>query len=349
MSATRIASPVVGSSLPTIMKGADIQPLAPWMGSLEAQQKSMEMVTLLDQYPPDIQRKALHRLRNDYAHERRTNLATEEYRKQSNETELELAQWICSPLALQRATGSVYHRFAESCRKRELRVFVGTGGADYMRNGGEVDFFHGTTAQSFVVEHDWAAAFNGAKDFEAGEVHYPYEKMCFEFYISGKRVCVVVSEGQELDRILPAVETKAAGWALLPCAFESVNGETIPAHIGDDRFDALRRLCADQIRAICISLEAEVTTTEIVRAPHKLNRSREKSGRAPLIDYHAVRLTHRTRPATLPDPTGDEKRTSPRLHFRRGHWRHHSNHKTWIKWQLVGDPDLGFIDKHYRL
>jgi hypothetical protein len=40
---------------------------------------------------------------------------------------------------------------------------------------------------------------------------------------------------------------------------------------------------------------------------------------------------------------------SPRLHFRRRHWRHFVNHKTWIKWTLVGDPDLGFIDKDYRL
>jgi len=23
--------------------------------------------------------------------------------------------------------------------------------------------------------------------------------------------------------------------------------------------------------------------------------------------------------------------------------------KTWIRWMLVGDPDLGFIDKHYRV
>jgi hypothetical protein len=30
-------------------------------------------------------------------------------------------------------------------------------------------------------------------------------------------------------------------------------------------------------------------------------------------------------------------------------WRHFVSHKTWIKWTLVGDPDLGFIDKEYRL
>lgn len=38
-----------------------------------------------------------------------------------------------------------------------------------------------------------------------------------------------------------------------------------------------------------------------------------------------------------------------RMHFRRGHWRHYQEHRTWIKWMLVGDPDLGIIEKHYRL
>lgn len=37
------------------------------------------------------------------------------------------------------------------------------------------------------------------------------------------------------------------------------------------------------------------------------------------------------------------------MHFRRGHWRHYQDHRTWIKWCLVGDPDLGFVDKHYKL
>jgi hypothetical protein len=38
-----------------------------------------------------------------------------------------------------------------------------------------------------------------------------------------------------------------------------------------------------------------------------------------------------------------------RLHFRRGHFRHFDGWKTWVNWCLVGDPDLGFVDKHYKL
>jgi hypothetical protein len=52
----------------------------------------------------------------------------------------------------------------------------------------------------------------------------------------------------------------------------------------------------------------------------------------------------------LPAADGErEPGRKKRLHFRRGHWRHYETHKTWIKWMLVGDPDLGFIEKQYRL
>jgi hypothetical protein len=37
-----------------------------------------------------------------------------------------------------------------------------------------------------------------------------------------------------------------------------------------------------------------------------------------------------------------------RLHLRRGHWRHFATYRTWIKWMMVGNPDLGFVDKEYR-
>lgn len=33
----------------------------------------------------------------------------------------------------------------------------------------------------------------------------------------------------------------------------------------------------------------------------------------------------------------------------RGHWRRLSTFKTWVRWHLRGNPDLGFIDKKYTL
>jgi hypothetical protein len=104
----------------------------------------------------------------------------------------------------------------------------------------------------------------------------------------------------------------------------------------------------DQIRAICIALDAQVATAEVIRAPVNLNEKRAKAGKSPLSDYRVVDLARRHRianPAAGTAGTGTRKR----LHFRRGHWRHYETTKTWVKWCLVGNPDLGFINKHYRL
>lgn len=117
----------------------------------------------------------------------------------------------------------------------------------------------------------------------------------------------------------------------------------------DARFGPLADLSFKQVRAICIALDAEVAETEVVRAPHKLNRARERRARPLIADYHTVKLARRPRPKPLPRDGLEQATRHVRLHFRRGHWRHFEQHKTWINWTLVGDPDLGYIEKHYRL
>jgi hypothetical protein len=93
-------------------------------------------------------------------------------------------------------------------------------------------------------------------------------------------------------------------------------------------------------------LDAEVAVHSVVRAPHALNVKRKNEGKIPIFDHHIVKLSDRHRASAK--RFGDTHK-SPRLHFRRGHWRHFQTHKTWIKWMLVGDPELGFVDKEYRL
>ena len=173
----------------------------------------------------------------------------------------------------------------------------------------------------FVIEHNWGAAFATAQDFADGDYKLPYDTSLFEFRDSARRICIVTGE---------------AGHALFMQAGEFwVTFE----------WDPVSGPFAEQVRAVCIALDAEVAINETVRAPEKLNRNR--AGWKPLIrDYNIVRLTNRR---AAPLDTESETGTRKRLHFVRGHWRHFSTHKTWIKWHLRGDPDLGFIDKHYRL
>ncbi len=103
-----------------------------------------------------------------------------------------------------------------------------------------------------------------------------------------------------------------------------------------------------QIRALSIALDAEVAIKEVTRAPNKLNRVREKAERVPVPNHYVVSLAKRSRAAPMA-VSHEGEHGKRRLHFRRGHWRHFETHKTWIRWMLVGNPDLGFVDKEYRV
>lgn len=205
-------------------------------------------------------------------------------------------------------------------------------------------------SHSIVVQHDWAQAFDKADQFDGGEYRLPYKVQVFEFRISGARVCFSVDTEDAGTPITSGlwIETPA-GWALAAlCTFN--DGRFVPGQFSTAA-KTIVDLCGKQVRAIAIALEAKVAVKELVRAPHKLNVARAKRGKLPLLDYHVVNLARRVR--ALPDAeplASDHQGTKRRLHFRRGHWRHFENgKKTWIDWMLVGDPDLGFIDKHYTL
>lgn len=185
-------------------------------------------------------------------------------------------------------------------------------------------------AHCFVIRHDWASAFSGT-EASGGEIVAPYEQCVFEFRFSGRTVIAVWEQSDE-DRAAVMVEFGDV-WFALGCI---------------DTDHQLMRSVRNQIRAICISLDAEVATKELVRAPHKLNEKRIRKGDIPLSDYHIVDLAKRHRIAN-PSAGGSEPSHHKRLHFVRGHWRHYETSKTWIKWHLRGNPDLGFIQKHYQL
>lgn len=191
-------------------------------------------------------------------------------------------------------------------------------------------------AHAFLVQHDWAAAFSGATDFATGEFRYPAPFCAFEYRI-GKRRCIALTSEDSAN--IGLIWQMDMGWIVGGLQIEEGwLGET-------DTGQRQVKMVLDQIRAISIALDADAARADIVRAPHKLNRARERAGKLPIRDHHIVSLKRSPRPLQLP-ATGHH--ASPRLHFRRGHWRHYELHKTWIRWTLVGNPDLGFIDKEYR-
>lgn len=238
------------------------------------------------------------------------------------------------PIELQRPTGSAWHKLSADFEVRDLIVLPASLEWDT-----HVTPFFASPPQVFLIEHDWGAAFSGAADYADGEYRLPFESCCFEMRLSGRRLMAVESEQGRLI----AIQAERF-WVVYP-----------PVHLRGEAEDdeqehlrALSKLVETQVRAVCVALEAEVAMADVVRAPYKLNAARERKGQPPIADYHVVSLTRRQRATPLPSGREPEH-GKVRLHFRRGHWRHYENHKTWIKWNLVGNPDLGFINKHYRL
>jgi hypothetical protein len=252
----------------------------------------------------------------------------------------ETRDWLADELRLQRPDGPALHQLLEAWRNRE--IIEGSSSAGFVADPFEhFSSLLDANFHVFIIEHDWASAFANSnfklfsKDEEKIDFIQPYEHCCFEFLISGKRVCFIAHANKEASVCRIAIFIKLRlGWFQGWCNHPD--------------FDGLITLVGNQHQAAMVALDAAIAETTVVRAPHKLNHAREKRGRLPVFDYHVINLARRSRPATLPSES-ERQTNGVRLHFRRGHWRHFEAFKTWINWTLVGDPDLGFVDKHYRL
>lgn len=258
--------------------------------------------------------------------------------------EAQIRAWSINP-RLEKASGTKILEMRKAIRPNQL-VTAGKLSAD---DEDKLDKFVGTLIwdrvqgqklQIFVIGHDWATAFADAgEEIASEEYRLPYPICLFEMKISERRIGVVAVQLQDSPYDL---------YGLLEVP--SLNG-WMYLNLKSSFMTAVNELVNKQIRAICVALESQVAASEVIRAPLKLNKARERRGQPPMPDYRVVQLARRSRPIPLPSNefNDGETRKSPRLHFRRGHWAHFSNHRTWRKWTLVGEPDLGFIDKHYRL
>lgn len=198
---------------------------------------------------------------------------------------------------------------------------------------GDPSDFDWKAVQPFVVQHDWAAAFKNAGEYAGGDFNLPFGQCAFELRISGKSVTVMAQQNEGCEPAYRYYAECGEAWIS-----DEKDAHTFPPFM----------LALDVVKAICVALDAEVATHQVVRASEKANRRREREGKVPFFSYHVVTLAHRSRVAN-PLGAGGGTATKKRLHFRRGHWRHYSDFKTWVRWTLVGNPDLGFIDKEYRL
>lgn len=269
-------------------------------------------------------------------------------------TAVEIEAWVKKPLVLEKAETSALHALRNCITDRRLvstmECYAHVRKFSTQALGSLTEVIDGS--QAFVVQHNWAAAFTGAQDFDGDHFRLPSDVCAFEFRISGRRVVAFAfhtSEDEGSEIVMAAVIQDRDRWFEQGAIARYQGRAWHLNHDGDiEWFGTLVSLIGDQIKAICVALEAEVAVTDTIRQPHKLVAARVREGKTPPADYSIVVLSRRARSVPLPSTDAEPKRRV-RLHFRRGHWRHFATHKTWIRWMLVGDPDLGFIDKHYRL
>jgi len=238
-------------------------------------------------------------------------------------------EWLSEKIiTIEKNECSRLHLLRQSAIDRDVFVVDGTGNEDAQAEKLANSKLLRMGINSFVVKHDWSAALGGFD--KAEDVIFPYDHCCFEFRING-RVLIVIALQHEGEKTL--------------APFLEINGSWLYLEFAESMQPLI--YAWEQIKAICIALDADIATHHVERAPINLNKKREAKGRIPLNDYHVVNLAKRHRIANPSNGTGEHGKV--RLHFRRGHWRHYETTKTWIKWCLVGNPDLGFIKKHYSL
>jgi len=256
-----------------------------------------------------------HLIKLQLAEEQRQRPTMEALTKETQEhIGEELKEWLRHPLILERAQHSV----ARKVTPADLPV----------------------EAHILLVQHDWASAMDGAVIEGATDqvrANLPYPITVFEFsFRGGVRGVYIGCEFKRGDLSSRTFFRTKSGW---------LSAEIVgPASATNPLVKAFE-IMDRNIQAICIMLEAQVAEATPMREPFRRN-SRPAKGPWKKLSHHIVSLSRRVRLTPCDD---HEPGTPKRLHFRRGHWRHYVSHRTWIKWTLVGNPDLGFVDKEYRL
>lgn len=253
----------------------------------------------------------------------KSELAVAMVRRDCLEAAVKAAEWALLP----------QHKLEMNDCSRLHKLVEAAGSAHVLRwDGVPYDYERGILdgASVFVIRHDWAAVVNieDAKDGD-DSIPLPAPVSVFEFRISDRTVVVMAHE---------------ASWTSL---VEIGDYWVVPEEgaVCPPGFEYAYR----QMLAASVVLDAEVATHEVKRAPEALNKKRAAAGKLPLYDFHVIDLSRKKGKAAPPLGGYNETGKHKRLHFCRGHWRHYPDHKTWIRWCLKGDPDLGFVDKEYRV
>ena len=277
-------------------------------------------------------------------------------------------------LKISRVQQSLTHTVAEAVRTDNFSGFGSSNRVGMVNKPDWVKRFD-ESIQIILLQHDWASVLDR---LEIDEFNLPFPFCSFELKVNGLHVCAVIEEDDSND----LMKLNATMALSLFIKFEHLwvfVGPFATGRMGSNSFmypsdgkdvkmfkseTSIYNMCCArtpdligvimaQIQAASVAIEAEVVETDRILADEHVNRKRRANGKCLLRDYYVLKLKQR-RPYHVEARPGETTGSKRRLHFRRGHWRHYhrdtpQEYKQWIKWMLVGDPNLGFVHKQYAI
>ncbi len=245
--------------------------------------------------------------------------------------------WDLNPAEIRRPDGSALHKLMEAW---VAGIVVSPSSASTASGREFMASMIMGGPQVFLVQHDWAAALRHDLDLGTVEPRLPFELVAYEFDISGHRVIHI--EHQERGSMGGSCRSTLVRFSPLAAY--------TPPKTREIGLNSIFQITTEMVRAITILLESDVLWAQRIGAAPALNRSRARSKKPPIFDHHVLNIAiSRPKSALDAEPGMSGGRSGVRLHFRRGHYRRVEGGSTWIRWTLVGDPDLGFVEKTYRL
>ena len=207
-------------------------------------------------------------------------------------------------------------------------------------------------AEIFICDHEFGVFIVNKDELEQADWLLPYDECAFEFrFRHNKNVFHIICLAREVDgakRYSFFVNLQTPGENIWIKTYDHGHDGTVIER-AEEKWLTLPfgPTVVKEIRAICVLMDCDVVEKEQVRADYKLNDARKKRGKLPLYEHYTLKLRRASR-YIGPALNNEEPRPGPRLHLRRGHWRHYSTFKTWVRWCVVGDASRGFVDTAYR-
>lgn len=196
---------------------------------------------------------------------------------------------------------------------------------------------------TILVKSDWASVCRSVDGYEESEFQLPFDDCLFETSIGGFRSAAVFKRADEDGDTYCMTFVHVGGvWAPYTI-FYLIDGVWRRSDSYDVGAEGFIQTIVDQVRASSILVEAEVVELIKHLPDTKLQKARAKRGKPPLMAHLEIGMRRQQKPSI----DSGEYQGVRRCHFRRGHWMRVGDKRVWRKWTIVGNPDLGFVDKTY--